>query len=438
MSHRGRALGLVAWLAAVAWFCAAPWSEPAGASGQAPTVLSTTVDGQISPVVAEQLTAGVRTAESAGHDAFLVRMDTPGGLLTATRDIVQAFLNAEVPVIVYVTPSGARAGSAGAYITLAGHVAAMAPGTNIGAATPVSGQGEDLDQKVVNDSAAWAVSIAERRGRDTGFAESMVREGTSVPASEAAEIGAVDLVVPSLDALLAEVDGRQVQLDGGTAMTLRTEGARVVGHELNPFRQFLGFLANPNLAYLFLSIGTLAVIYEVASPGVGFAGITGAILLILAFFSLAVLPVNVAGIILLGLAGALFVAEVLTPGVGVFAAGGTVCLLLGGIFLFEGQLRVDPAVLWPTAGIVGVATIIAGRLAWRARRGPSAVGHDVLIGHEAVVEDVDGDTGRTLLEGAWWTVRTRGEPLEEGQPVRVVAREDLELVVEPVESRKDQ
>lgn len=431
---RRAALGVLAWLVAMAGIIVAGLlpADSAGASTGQNTVLTTRVDGGITPVVAEQLANGVRTAESEGHAAFLVELDTPGGLLESTRDIVQSFLTAEVPVIVYVTPSGARAGSAGAYITLAANVAAMAPGSNIGAATPVGGQGEDLDEKIVNDAAAWAIAIAERRDRDTEFAENMVRKGTSISASEAADIGAVDLVAPSRDELLAAADGRQVQLGGGEQETLRTADARVVEHELSLFRQFLGILANPQLAYLFISIGTLALIYEFASPGMGFGGVTGAILLVLGFFSVSVLPVNVAGLILLGLAAVLFLAEVLTPGVGVFAAGGTACLLFGGLFLFEGDVGVNPAVLWPTAIIVGAGTILAGRLAWRARRAPSAVGHDVLIGREAVVRHVEGDTGQVLLEGAWWTVRRRSGPLEEGQRVEVVAREDLDLIVDPL------
>lgn len=176
----------------------------------------------------------------------------------------------------------------------------------------------------------------------------------------------------------------------------------------------------------------------------GFAGVTGAIMLILVFFSLSVLPVNIAGTLLLLLAAALFVAEVLTPGVGVFAAGGTACLLFGGLFLFEGDLEVNPAVLWPTAVVIGLAVVLAGRLAWRARRRAAVSGDDVLIGHDATVSQTEGRSGRAYLEGAWWTVRTRDQPLREGQHVRVVAREDLDLIVEPaepvepLESRKDE
>ncbi|MQA86002.1 MAG: nodulation protein NfeD [Streptosporangiales bacterium] len=413
---------------------------PSAAAGpeQAPTVLTTRVDGTITPVVAEQLADAVRTAEREHHAALLVELDTPGGLLESTRDIVGDFLNAKVPVIVYVAPSGARAGSAGAYITLAAHVAAMAPGTNIGAATPVGGQGEDLDQKIVNDSAAWAISIAERRGRDTEFAENMVRKGTSVPASQAAETGAIDLVASSRAALLAQANGETAALGDGREATLRTAGARPVDYQPNFFRGLLQVLANPELAYLFMSIGTLAIIYELASPGMGFAGITGAILLILGFFSLSVLPFNVAGILLLVLAAALFLAEVFTPGVGVFAAGGAVSLLLAGMFLFEGRLGVNPAVLWPVAILVGLGTLIAGRLAWRARRATPVTGQDALIGHEAVVQRVDDGGGQVQLEGAWWTVRARGVPLEKGQAVRVVDQEDLDLIVEPLESGKDE
>lgn len=417
-------------------------AAPAMSAAQTPTVLVTRVDGTITPVVADHLEEGLRIAERERHVALLVEMDTPGGLLQSTREIVKDVFASDVPVIIHVTPTGARAASAGAYITLSAHVAAMAPGTHIGAGTPVTGQGEEASDKVINDAVAFAVSIADQRGRNTDFAQDMVRDGTAVSDQEAVRTDVVDLLAPSRDALLTALDGRRVTVgpaDAEREVVLHTAGAQVVEHDLGFFGELRQLLASPELAFLFLSIGTLAVIYELASPGMGFAGITGVILLVLGFVALSVLPFNVGGLLLLGLAAALFVAEVLTPGVGIFAAGGTVSLVFAGVLLFRGELGVDPAVLWPTAVVVGGGSILAGRLAWRARRAPATTGHEGLLGREAVVRRVDSGTGngQVLLEGAWWTVRSRESALTEGQRVRVVDREGLHLIAENAEPPED-
>jgi hypothetical protein len=216
-------------------------------------------------VIADHLADGVRAAEGGGHQAFLVELDTPGGLDAAMRQIVQAFLNARVPVVVHVAPAGARAASAGPIITSSAHVAAMAPGTTIGAAIPVDLQGGEIPDEVLNDAASFAESVAAQRGRNTTFAVQTVREGRSVTGEEAGRIGAVDLLAPDRQALLAALDGRRVQLGPDTAVTLRTAGARTVEHDLSTLRGLLQRLADPNLAFVFLSIGTLAVIYERAT-----------------------------------------------------------------------------------------------------------------------------------------------------------------------------
>jgi membrane-bound serine protease (ClpP class) len=353
------------------------------------------------------------------------------------REIIQSVLGANVPVVVYVTPAGARAASAGALITFSAHVAAMTPGTTIGAATPVDLQGGKISDKVVNDAAAFAESIAAQRGRNTSFAVDTVRQGRAVPAAEAHEIGAIDLLAGDRTALLVALDGRDAQLNPSTTVTLRTAGATVVEHGLGWTRQLLGVLSDPNLAFLFLSLGTLALLYELASPGMGLGGITGAILLIFGFFTLSVLPVNAAGLALLALAAALFATELLAPGIGVAAAGGTVALLLAGLFLFQGPVGVSPVVLWPTATLVGGGSLLAGRLARRAHRARPTTGAEALIGHQTVVSSTSNKTtGRVRLEGTWWTARSRGEPLHEGQQVRVVALEDLTVIVEPLRSKE--
>src|SRR5918995_3610788 len=414
-------------VAVAAWLAVLPTQVRA----QGSSVLVTRVDGTITPVIADHLVDGVAAAERGGHAAYLVELDTPGGLDTSMREIIKAFLGADVPVVVYVTPSGARAASAGALITLAAHLAAMAPGTTIGAATPVALQGGEISDKVLNDAAAFAETVAGQRGRNKQFAVDTVREGRAVPAEEAVRLDAVDLLAGSRAELLEKLDGRAVQVASGNTVTLRTAGAATVEQDFGLFRRLLQLLADPNLALLFLSLGTLAIIYELANPGVGFGGIAGAIFLLLGFFALSVLPINLVGVLLLALAAALFVAELFVPGVGVFAAGGTVALILGGLFLFDGAIRVDPVVVVPAALVVGGGSVLAGRLAWRARRGPSVSGREGLLGRQVIVQTADGLIGQVLLDGAWWTARSRNAPLAPGQTVRVVDLDGLELIVDP-------
>ena len=393
-----------------------------------PRVALVEVEGVITPVVAAYLEDAVGAAEADDSQALVVTLDTPGGLDISMRDIVQAFLNAEVPVIVYVSPEGARAASAGTFIAMAAHVAAMAPATSIGAATPVDLQGGEITDKIINDAAAFAISVAERRNRDVEFAEQAVREGRSITAREAVEVGVVDLIADDLDDLLIQVDGVQIQSLG---VTLATEDAIVTRHEMGPFRSVLGRLADPNLAFIFLSIGTMAIIYEAANPGLGFSGMAGVILLVLAFFALSVLPVRGAGIALFILAVGLLVAELFVPGIGVLGAGGTIALLLSGLFLFEGDVRVNPAVLWPSALLLGATSIIAGRAAFKARMQPPTTGAETMIGKVITVTQT-GNRTSAFLDGAWWEVKARGGELRGGGVAKVVAIEGIQLVVEEV------
>jgi membrane-bound serine protease (ClpP class) len=423
--RRRRAVGgLIAGTALVAAFIAPVLAQ--GTSG----VLVTEVDGPITPVIADHLDAAVEQA--LGEDALLVvTLDTPGGLDTSMRDIVQTFLNAPVPIVVYVEPEGARAASAGTFITMAAHMAAMAPATSIGAATPVDLQDGEITDKIINDAVAFATSLAERRGRNAEFAESAVRDGTSITASQAVEDGVVDMVADDLDDLFSAIDGMTVEVLGED-VTLVTAGAVPDRYEMSTLRRILAQIADPNLAVLFLSIGTLAVVYEAANPGLGFAGVIGVILLLLGFFALSVLPVATAGVALLILAIALFIGEIFVPGVGVLAAGGTIALLLAGVFLFEGELQVSPPVLWPTALVMGAATTIAGRAALKARLRPSTTGTATLIGKAGTVVNVEGVNGSVFLDGAWWSVRSSVGELEPGEQARVVGIEGLELIVEPI------
>jgi membrane-bound serine protease (ClpP class) len=407
------------------------------------TVGLTEVTGTITPVTADHLVDTVADAAAAGHEALIVRLDTPGGLVDSTRIIVQAFLDAPLPVVVHVAPSGSDAGSAGTFITYAAHVAAMAPATTIGAATPVGGQGEDLDAKILENTAAFAEAIAGARDRNVEFAVEAVREGRSVTADVALARDAIDLIVPSTEQLLEAIDGTEVEVRDSTT-TLATAGAEVVELEVGTARTILGFLADPNLAFIFLSIGTLAIIYEIASPGLGLGGAVGAVSIILGMMALAVLPVNVAGIALLLLAGGLFIAEVFAPGIGAGAGGGSAALVLASIFLFPSDtgLGVDLAVVLPTVIVVGGLTVVAGRIAARSRHVPLRNYDDDLAGRTVRVRISDGSRTRGQLDGAWWQLRpTEGTPpLRDGDEVTIVGRDNLALLVttpERAERRPD-
>jgi membrane-bound serine protease (ClpP class) len=406
-----------------------------------PAVLHTTVAGPITPVIDDHLADAIARAEGGGHAALVVELDTPGGLDTSMRAIIQDFLDADVPVVVYVSPQGARAGSAGALITLSAHVAAMAPGTAIGASTPVDLEGGEVSDKVVNDAAAYAEAVAELRGRNAEVAVDMVREGRSLPASEALALDVVDVEAASLPELLDLIDGMAVDVGPDERrVTLATAGAVVDDYEMGLFRRIQQTLADPNLAFLFLSIGTLGLVYELATPGVGVGGVVGLTCILLALFSLSVLPVSAVGILLLLLSAALFVAELFAPGVGIAAAGGTVMLLLSGVFLFRDApgLQVSMAVVVPVAAVVGCAVVIAGRLVWRARRARSTLtGPGLFVGRVATVSR-RGAATQAFVEGAWWNVRSSGDAVDDGTRVRIVDVDGLDLVVEPCPEQSPQ
>ncbi len=410
-------------------------SAPAHAQSEpSPQVLATEVSGAITPVVADQVAAGLERANAGGFTAYVIELDTPGGLVTAMRDIVEGILASEVPVVVYVSPDGARAASAGAVITYASHVAVMAPGTTIGAATPVGMEGEDLGTKIVNDAASQARALAELRGRDVDFAVESVTEGRSVSVGEAVELGVVDGVATDLARALDLADGRVVTVVGDREVTVDTAGATVVREDMGFFRSVLQFLADPNIAFLLLTLGTLGLIYELATPGIGVAGATGATALLLALFSLSVLPVDVVGVLLLVLALGLFVAELFAPGIGGFAFGGAAVLVLASAFLFDEAtgISVDLWAAVPVALVMFAGAVVAARLAHRTRhQRSSTTGADVLLGRDVHVERVTGETGRTFAAGAWWTVRSVGGPLVDGGSARVVGLDGLTLLAEP-------
>lgn len=397
----------------------------------------TTIDGPITPVIRDHLADTLLDAAADGHQALVIRLNTPGGGLDVTREIANVLLDAPIPTIVYVTPPGADAGSAGTFVTYAAHIAAMAPATTIGAATPVDIEGGEVGGKIVENTVAFGQALAEHRERDEAFIVDSIRDGRSVPASAALEAGAIDVISPTLDQLLQDIDGREVVI-GDTTVTLHTAGAATVEYEMTGTRGLLQILANPNLAFIFLSLGTLAILYEIANPGLGLGGVAGVVMLILALFSLAVLPVNYAGAALLVVAVAMFVAELFAPGVGVGAAGGTAALVLGGLFLFQAQtgVGVDLWVLIPTALVTFGLVVFAGIMVAKTRGRSSRAASDYLLGRRAVIERVDKSTAYARLDGSMWRVHPHGgaATFSIGDEVEIVSRDNLELYASPAPS----
>ena len=400
-------------------------------------MLATRVHGAITPVMADHVSDAISRAERGQYHALILNLDTPGGLDTSMRTIVKDILDSMVPVIVHVAPPGARAASAGVIITFAAHVAAMAPGTAIGAATPISSGGDDLNAKVTNDAAAYAESLAQLRGRSVEFAIQTVRAARSASADEALSIGAVDLIASSTDELLDQIDGRIVHVGpGSTEVLLRTAGATVDSYEMGLFRRIQQFLADPNLTFVLLSLATLGLVYELATPGLGAGAILCAAGFALAFVGLAVLPINVVGVVFLLLGSMLLVAELFSPGVGVAAASGAVMFALGGIFLVDDAPGIDVSlgVVLPMTATLAILCLVAGSLALRSRSAPSILtGVGPLIGRIGTIRTRTGQP-QALIEGSWWRARSRQGSLSDGDVVRVEAVEELELIVERVES----
>ncbi len=442
-----RAAKILRWSAVVAATLLATLSAVAGGevaagSGPAP-VFRVHIDSILQPVTAEFLVDALHDADAAGAQALVVELSTPGGLLTSTREMFTAMLGAATPVVVYVSPPGAQAASAGFFLLMAADVAAMAPGTNTGAAHPVGGQGEDIPgkmgEKVEEDSAATIRSLAARRGRNAELAEKAVVESRSFTADEAHEQNLVELVVPGFDALLAALDGRTVEKNG-RSVVLATAGAPVRDVVMSPWRRVLATLAHPNIAYILLSLGFLGLYFELMNPGAVLPGVVGAICLILAFFSLSVLPVNYAGVALIVLAILLFIAEIKVTSYGMLTAAGVISLALGGLMLFKTPV---PALRVSLELVVAVALlaalVVAGlmRLGLRAQRSRVRTGSEGLVGERGrAVSELAPPSGRrpgkVFVHGEYWHA-TAARPVAAGEPVEVVAVRGMLLEVRPLE-----
>ena len=409
-------------------------SASAAQTSEERPVLVTRLDGPLSPVAANELIDALEEAEERDAAALLVEIDTPGGLVTSMREVVEGFLNTRVPIITYVTPSGARAASAGSLIAMSGHIAAMAPATTIGAATPQAFTGGEVSGKVLNDAISYAEAIATERGRSVEFARASVETGESIPADRALQNDVIDLISFDRLTLLAELDGEMVNING-TQVELRLAGAPIEERRTGFVRGLLERVVDPNLTFILLALGTLALLVEFATPGIGAGGITGVILLLLAGFSLSLLPTTLVGLALLALAAGLFIAELFVPGTGVMAAGGSVALVLSGLFLFDDASGVAVAlpVLIPVAAVVLIGSVALAVAVRNAQSRPRRLDDDQLIDAVAEVLVAHGDQGQVMLRGERWHVRTDEPPLERGMLVRVLDRDGLTLLVEPDE-----
>ena len=415
------------------------------------------VDGAIGPASADHMVRGLEQARSAGADLVVLRIDTPGGLDTAMRDMIKGVLASRIPVVAYVAPGGARAASAGTYLLYAAHLAAMAPGTNLGAATPVQigapglpRLGDDpkkddsiedgqeptvepatpMEHKIINDAVAYIQSLAQLRGRNAQWAESAVRKGASLSAEDALDAGVIEFISPSLTDLLQQIDGREVKV-GDVTQVLGTENLPVHVHPVDWRSEFLSVITNPNVAYILMLAGIYGLLIEFYNPGVGLPGVTGAICLLLALYAFQTLPISYAGLGLILLGVALMVAEAFAPSFGIFGLGGIVAFVVGSILLMDTEM---PAYQIALPVIIGVAVFSGGLLIFavgaliRARQRPVVTGLDHLFGATVEVESVQGGKARVRLDGELWAVACE-ESLAPRDTVKVESIDGLTLQV---------
>ena len=396
------------------------------------------VEGTIVPAVYNYINRGISQAEERGAGVCIIELDTPGGLLDTTDKIVGRIMNADVPVVVYVSPRGAWAASAGTFITISAHIAAMSPGTTIGAAHPVSGGGEEIPEeqmkKITEFSAKWIETIAMERGRNFEEARLAVTESKSFRDDEALESNLIDLRADSLENLISQIDGWEVTLASGQEVTVDTTGYGVVRNEMNGVERFLQVISDPNIAYILLTLATIGLVTEVSNPGMIFPGVAGGLSLILAFYSLGVLSAYWGGVFLILLAVGLFVAELFVTSHGALTAGGIAALVIGSLILFSHTYS-SPAMEVNRGLIAGVAIVVACFLIFvigaiiRGQRRRKATGAEGMIDGVAVAKTPLDPMGTVLAKGELWTAATEGEKVERGEEVIITKVEGLKLWV---------
>jgi membrane-bound serine protease (ClpP class) len=423
--------------------------SPARAAEDTSRVAVLPTSGIVDAIMAGYLEDGIAKAQRDGASAVVITLDTPGGDLSQTRRIVQSILGAPLPVIVWVSPQGAHAASAGTFITLAGHVALMAPGTNIGAASPVTGSGEDIpetmERKVIEDTTALMRSITDARGRNAEWAESTITDAEAATAAEALALGVIDGIASTMDEALEISDGRMVSV-AGEDVAVETAGAETYELAMNPLQSFLHLLSDPNIAFILITIGFYGLLYEVISPNF-VTGILGAIAIILAFIGFGSLPLNVAGLLLIALGVVMFVLEFHVVSHGLLTVAGVVCFALGASALYTEpgtptapDIQVDPRLIFVLTGLTAayMAFVLLIVVRWRRRQQRMGAASTALVladGATGSVRSILAPTGVVYAAGEEWTARSSDErPLAPGTPVRVVGQEGLTLIVEAIEA----
>jgi membrane-bound serine protease (ClpP class) len=386
-------------------------------------------------VIADYIDRGISQAEEDGATVCIIELDTPGGLLDSTDRIVSKIMNAKVPIVVYVSPINAWAASAGTFITLSAHIAAMTPGTTIGAAHPVAGGGEEIPedqmQKIVEFSAKWMETIAEKRGRNIEEARLAVTESKSFSDSEALEYNLIDLRADSLESLISQINGWKVTLASGEEVTIDTTDYVQTRNEMNDIEKFLQTISDPNIAYILFTLATIGLITEISSPGMVFPGVIGGISLLLAFYSLGVLNAYWGGIALILLAVGLFIAEYFTASFGLLTAGGIASLVIGSLILFSHSPGVEVSrglIAGVTAGVTAFAIFVIGAII-RGQRRRKATGAEGMIGETAIAKTPLDPTGTVLAQGELWTAASEGGKVAPGEEVVISRVEGLKLWV---------
>jgi membrane-bound serine protease (ClpP class) len=402
-------------------------------------IYSIEVDGIINPATAKFITDSIDEAAQQGAQCLIIQLDTPGGLMESMRIIVKKILASNIPIIVYVAPGGARAASAGVFITIAAHIAVMAPGTHIGAAHPVTlgAEGKEsktMTEKVVNDAVADIKATAKTRGRNVDWAEKAVRKSVSITDEEALKLKVIDFISPDLQDLLTKIDGKVVKFDGVTR-TLHTKGVQPQPIQMSWRERLLDIISNPTIAYILLMLGIYGIFFELSSPGAILPGVVGGIFLILAFYALQMLPVNYAGLALIFFAIILFIAEIKVVSHGLLAVGGVISLLLGSLMLFQSPgeyMKISLSVIIPAVLVSAGFFIFAITKAVRARLTKPTTGMEGLVGEVGIASTMIAPEGKISIHGEFWNVIS-DQTVEKGEKVQVIGSANLKLKVKKIE-----
>lgn len=402
-------------------------------------VVVLTIDGAIHPACSEYIKGGLETATDLGAACIIIKLNTPGGLLKSTRVIVSEFLESDLPIVVYVSPSGAQAASAGVFVTMAGHIAAMAPGTNIGAAHPVSLQGMQdsvMMEKATNDAAAFIRTISEKRNRNIQWAEDAVRKSLSITESEALDSNVIDFIANDVEELLTLIDGMEVETKRGVK-TMNTKNHEIRSVEMTFSLKLLSILSDPNLAYILLMFGIYGIFFELYSPGAIFPGVIGGICLILAFYSLHTLPVNYAGLALILFAVILFILEIKIVSHGILSIGGVIALLLGSMMLIDQEsfleaMNISIELIILIVALSAAFFLFAVTYGIRAHRRKVSTGNEGMIGELGTAISSLKPTGEVMVHGEIWSAESEGDEIRKGDAVTITGIEKLKLKVKRI------